>query len=63
MVVWGCSMICSYVLSIEGCCVTMCWMGLCMWLGLKFRGFVIAKSFENFVRLKIMDDYLTNGVP
>ena len=51
MVVWGCSIICSYVSPIEGCCGTMCWMGLCMWLGLKFRGFVIAK-FRKFRETK-----------
>ena len=51
MVVWGCSMICSDVLSIEGCCVTICWMGLCMWLGLKYRGFVISK-FRKFRETK-----------
>ena len=43
MVVWGCSIICSYVLSSYEWCAIMCWMGLCVVFGLKFGLFVIAR--------------------
>ena len=43
VVVWGFSIICSYVSSFCWFCVTICRMGLCTVFGLKFGGLVIAR--------------------
>ena len=43
MVVWGCSIHCSYVLSFCERCVIICWIGLCVIFGLEFGLFVIAR--------------------
>ena len=44
--VWGCSIICSYVSSFWDCCVTIWLIELCKQLGLELVVFVSAKFLK-----------------